>query len=514
MSPVTKDPQGEEPPDSAKARAALLLDEIANTKAQIDEQLKAVLEARKNADNETLLASNAKKTCEEQATAIATLKSNVETTLGSIEANKQKSDELMAAVSEGKASKAQIDEQLKAVLEARKNADSEALLAFNAKKVCEEHATVISTLKGNVEASVGSIEANKQKSDELLATVNAGKASVEADQKLINERRKEVDQSAQEIMKAAEVGASRLDGTEAAFKGAQSNLNATKEALNSATLASENSQAASKLAETHAAEAEALSKAASENCLQAKDNSEMTVTLLSAAQKAQMELDVVVDHLRKSGDIARQYEAKLEKLLSSVQSLNERVEGLLPGATSAGLASAFSKQKNRFQPQQKQWLIAFVGCMVLLLLVATPSFFAAFGVNIFGHPPDPTWAATLRSFTLRLPILAPLVWLAIYAGRNYMLSLRLEEDYAYKEAISTAFEGYKRELQVLAAGDSKNPTPIMILCTNILRAIAERPGRIYEGKQQDFNLFNETKSALETLKDAQSDFSKKTVSDG
>jgi hypothetical protein len=98
---------------------------------------------------------------------------------------------------------------------------------------------------------------------------------------------------------------------------------------------------------------------------------------------------------------------------------------------------------------------------------------------------------------MRLPIVAPLVWLAIYAGRNYMISLRLEEDYAYKEAISTAFEGYKREMEKIAAGESLNPTPITILCTNVLRAIAERPGRIYEGKHQDINLLTELNGVVE-----------------
>ena len=72
-----------------------------------------------------------------------------------------------------------------------------------------------------------------------------------------------------------------------------------------------------------------------------------------------------------------------------------------------------------------------------------------------------------------------------------MMSLRMEEDYACKEVISTAFEGYKREMEKIAVGDGENPTPITILCTNILRAIAERPGRIYEGKQRDINLASE-----------------------
>jgi len=88
-----------------------------------------------------------------------------------------------------------------------------------------------------------------------------------------------------------------------------------------------------------------------------------------------------------------------------------------------------------------------------------------------------------------------------------MLSLRLEEDYAYKEAISTAFEGYKREMENILPGDLQGPRPLTTLCTNVLRAIAERPGRIYEGKQQDINLVSEAMAAIEKG----AEFSKKQI---
>jgi hypothetical protein len=39
--------------------------------------------------------------------------------------------------------------------------------------------------------------------------------------------------------------------------------------------------------------------------------------------------------------------------------------------------------------------------------------------------------------------------------------------------------------------------PEAILCTNVLKAIAERPGRIYEGKPQDINLMSEAYAVLE-----------------
>jgi hypothetical protein len=91
--------------------------------------------------------------------------------------------------------------------------------------------------------------------------------------------------------------------------------------------------------------------------------------------------------------------------------------------------------------------------------------------------------------------------LAKVLQHNYMLAVRLEEDYAYKEAISIAFEGYKREMQGIAAGDASNSAPINKLCWNILTAIAERPGRIYDHHNKDITVANEVIDALAKAKE-------------
>ena len=218
--------------------------------------------------------------------------------------------------------------------------------------------------------------------------------------------------------------------------------------------------------------------------------------LLTEAKINEEGLRKILDHLEKSDGIASGHEERVAKLSLDLESLIKKVEGLLPGATSAGLASAFNAQKKRFGDPQRRWLWAFVWCMVGLVAVSLPSFLhAAFGSTVS------SWDELFRGLAMRLPIVLPLVWLAIYAGRNYMLSLRLEEEYAHKEAISTSFEGYKREMEKIAAGDANNPTPLTTLCINILRAIAERPGRIYEGKLEDLTVLNEIKAFAENAEE-------------
>ncbi len=43
-----------------------------------------------------------------------------------------------------------------------------------------------------------------------------------------------------------------------------------------------------------------------------------------------------------------------------------------------------------------------------------------------------------------------------------------------------------------AEEDGKNPSPLNTLCVNVLTAIAERPGRIYDGKLADVTPLNES----------------------
>ena len=395
----------------------------------------------------------------------------------------------------------QAEAHLKQAEISRKNADSEALLAFNAKKACEEHATAISGVKGVVEADANAIATNKQRSDEALAALTAGKATVDADAKAIETRRKEVDQAATavnqatgDIETAAEAGVARLKDIDASKESAEAQAKTAVDSAKAAAEAAASADSEQKRAEKSSTGAAESAAAISDEHKATSDIVAQTQALLKQAQDAEENLKKVLEHLAKSDEIATGHEKRIEGLNAELQDLIKRVEGLLPGATSAGLASSFNKQKSRFTDPQKQWLRTFVASILGLVVVALPSFFAAIGLT---HPVDQSWNAAWRNLVLRLPIVAPIVWLAIYAGRNYMMSLRMEEDYAYKEAISTAFEGYKREMEQIVTGDGSNPTPLTILCTNILRAIAERPGRIYEGRQKDINLMTEVQDLIE-----------------
>jgi len=407
-------------------------------------------------------------------------------------------------IDEMNAIKAQAEAQLKQAEISRKNADSEALLAFNAKNACEGHATTIAGVKGTVEADANAIATNKQRSDEALASLTTGRATVEADIKTIGDQRKEIDQAANavgqaksSIEQAVESGVNKLKDIDASKESADSQLREAAESAKNAVRAAADAASAQNRAEQSSTEATASATAIAEQHKVTTDVVTKTQGLLAQAEGAQASLKLVLEHLTKSDEIATDHEKRVADLTDELQKLIQRAETLLPGATSAGLASSFNKQRSRFTTAQKQWIVTFVACIAVLVVLALPSFLAAIGVTWHGQPANESWSAAWLTFVLRLPIIFPVVWLAIYAGRNYMMSLRMEEDYAYKEAISTAFEGYKREMEKIGADEGEKTTPITILCTNILRAIAERPGRIYEGRQRDINLMTEVQGLVE-----------------
>ena len=408
--------------------------------------------------------------------------------------------EMKQLLNEIKQFRTQAEQHLKAAEAARKKADEDASYANQAKINTEEHSKATAVFKGTAEADLNSIATNKKNYEELVAAVTVGKATIEADIKAIAESRKAVEQTSGVVTESGEEITAQVEKVNDAKAVTDTLLKEVTELRDKTIQARNKTDEAETQTEQLFAQANDLATKITAAHETSAALSEEMDGLLSGAKADRENLTEIATHLAKSDAIATKHEERVAELALKLEELNKQAVDLLPGATSAGLASAFAKQKTRFGDPQKRWLRTFVCCIVGLAVVSLPSFLnAIFGKNIFGGPADSTWSESLRMLTMRLPIMIPLVWLAIYAGRNYMLSLRLEEDYAYKEALSTAFEGYRRQMEKIVASDATGPAPLTTLCINVLRALAERPGRIYEGKNYDINLITETHGAAQKL---------------
>jgi hypothetical protein len=78
----------------------------------------------------------------------------------------------------------------------------------------------------------------------------------------------------------------------------------------------------------------------------------------------------------------------------------------------------------------------------------------------------------------RSPIIAGLILLEEFSRRQFRATERLMEDYAFKESISIAFDGYKNAMKELDA--SATESLANLLSQNVIATLNERPGRLID----------------------------------
>ena len=169
------------------------------------------------------------------------------------------------------------------------------------------------------------------------------------------------------------------------------------------------------------------------------------------------------------------YEEELGEFGERYEALCEKIEGLLPGATSVGLAQAFQDRKEAFKNRK-------IGSMALFLL----SIVGLIGIGVYGliSGEMDTYSKFLLFALQRSPILAGLVVMMVFGKRLYSDTLKIEEDYAHKEVLSRTFEGYKRQIQK-AAAEAKPNDPVIAHFSTILEALSRPAHRLYSKDPHD-----------------------------
>lgn len=346
---------------------------------------------------------------------------------------------------------------LRAIEEDTRKANSESGFAFNAKGNAEAHAKAIAEARGTADALMSSLNATKTNAEDAARAIAQARATAESDVKATTAAKDTTAAAAAQVEAASLRVVAAMPGIEQGAKDASA-ITALRPSVDSEAAA---------IQELQTRMADVVAKATSDAAGITKSESEGKSAVSRMVDAADIAEDVT--------ERVAAYETDLKARQVQYEKMHEKLEGLLPHATSAGLASAFHNQKARFSEPRPRWLWLFVGALLALSLAS------AIGAPTAGDG----WDAILRHLANRLPIVGPLVWLAIYAGHHFSMTLRMEEEYAFKEAVSTAFEGYKREMQSIAATDPAAAQPLLTLCDNVLRSLAERPGRIYEGGKAD-----------------------------
>lgn len=188
------------------------------------------------------------------------------------------------------------------------------------------------------------------------------------------------------------------------------------------------------------------------------------------------------------------YEMQLVEIkLQSDQQLAE-ITGLLPGATSAGLAHAFDQRRQSFMEPTVMWQRMFLGSVVFLIVLASSAFW-----HVVVAAASLSYDEIFRLWLARLPVAGAALWLALHSARETALAKRLEEDYGYKSAIAASFQGFHKQMSDL--GTQAGPdTPLGRLCTDTLATIASPPGRIYDKHELTVTPADELALMLKNIK--------------
>jgi len=142
------------------------------------------------------------------------------------------------------------------------------------------------------------------------------------------------------------------------------------------------------------------------------------------------------------GSFQEQQEKKYPALL-------KEIESLLPGATSAGLSTAYKDLRDSSERQVKKYTKIFYVALGLLALMAfslTIHKIDGFVVDFIDIKDPILW---LKSFTYKLPLLMPLLWLTLFASKRRSEFQRLQQEYAHKEAITKSYHGFKKQIDSL-----------------------------------------------------------------
>ena len=98
-----------------------------------------------------------------------------------------------------------------------------------------------------------------------------------------------------------------------------------------------------------------------------------------------------------------------------------------------------------------------------------------------------------KDFFKTLPIIAPLIWLAIFASSRRSENQRLEQEYAHKEALAKSYSSYKKQIDGLKDEDQ---SLLIKLLDNAIETISKNASETLDKKHGDGTPFQ---SIVKTL---------------
>ncbi len=170
------------------------------------------------------------------------------------------------------------------------------------------------------------------------------------------------------------------------------------------------------------------------------------------------------------------------KQKAKYNALNYEIESLLPGATSAGLATAYSELRKSFSIPLKFYSKTFYISLVMLFMVSITSVLDDIGWFYVKFVDISSLTRLGNNILYKITLFLPVIWLAVFASRRRSEAQRLEQEYAHKEAIAKSYQSFKQQVKDL--GDEDNEL-LKVLMVKAIDAISYNASETLDGKHGD-----------------------------
>jgi hypothetical protein len=175
-------------------------------------------------------------------------------------------------------------------------------------------------------------------------------------------------------------------------------------------------------------------------------------------------------YLQEIEDLKSQVSKFLTDQTTKYNTQFTQIEGLLPGATSAGLAEAYQKQKESYTGPMRLWSWIFIITMVGM---AGLSVYLLIGQ--LQSTKEPSLNDALIALLRELPFFIPTIWLAAYASKQQSQYKRLQQEYAFKETNAKSFHGHKVQIEELLENGETDAQLLSQLVAQLVLITSQNP---------------------------------------
>ena len=193
--------------------------------------------------------------------------------------------------------------------------------------------------------------------------------------------------------------------------------------------------------------------------------------------------------------------------------LNTQIESLLPGATSAGLSSAYRSMHDKFSKEVKDYGMYFyisISILLAIIVIVNIPSISSYISSLFQYDVSkdsiidslkviiPYGIFTLDgkelslgnkaisildSLIYKLPFILPAIWVALFVSGRRNEAQRLAQEYAHKEALAKSYESYKQQIEKLSEVEQNKLLPVLMEI--MLKAIALNPAETLDKNHKE-----------------------------